>query len=46
MDEFGETPQFYIWPIDHEDGTPFPEDFHERLYKVLRDNGFDAEIAP
>jgi len=42
-DEFGEDPSFYIWPTDHEDGTPFPDDFHARLYKVLRAGGFGCE---
>lgn len=45
MDEFGETPTFYIWPQDHEDGTPFPEDFYERVYAALRAAGFDAETT-
>lgn len=35
MDEFGESPSFYIFPKDHEDGQPFPEDFHERLTAAL-----------
>jgi hypothetical protein len=43
MDEFGETPSYYIWPVDHEDGEPFPEDFSERLYAALSAAGFDAE---
>jgi len=43
MDEFGETPSIYVWPKDHVEGEPFPDDFWERLYKVLRDNGFDGE---
>jgi len=41
--EFGEDPSIYVWPTDHEDGTPFPEDFYERLSKALRDNGFEWE---
>lgn len=45
MDEFGETPTFYIWPVDHEEGNPFPEDFDKRLRETLRAAGFDFERA-
>lgn len=41
--EFGEDWQIYVWPTDHEDGTPFPEDMYERLSKALHDAGFDFE---
>jgi hypothetical protein len=43
MDEWGETPTYYIWPTDHEDGDPMPEDFQERLFKALNDAGFECE---
>lgn len=43
MDEFGETPSYYIWPKDHEEGQPFPEDFRERLHRALTEAGFEYE---
>jgi hypothetical protein len=45
MDEFGETPTFYIWPANHEEGDPFPEDFTSRLLAALSAAGFEAERA-
>lgn len=45
MNEFGETPVFYIWPQGHEEGEPFPEDFYDRVYSALRAAGLDAENA-
>lgn len=44
MDEFGETPTFYIWPSGHEEGQPFPEDFHERVHAALNAAGLEAEL--
>jgi hypothetical protein len=43
MDEFGETPTIYVWPKDHVEGDPLPEDFYSRLWTVLRENGFEGE---
>ncbi len=43
MDEFGETPSFYIWPKGHEEGEAFPEDFQERLTKALESVGLEWE---
>lgn len=43
MDEFGETPAFYVWPKDHEEGEPFPEDFRSRVYATLQAAGFAVE---
>jgi len=43
MDEFGETPTFYIWPEGHEEGQPFPEDFLDRVRKALTEAGLDFE---
>jgi len=43
MDEFGEERAFYIWPSEHEEGEPYPEDFYERVYQALRDAGFNCE---
>lgn len=45
MNEFGETPTFYIWPKDHEEGEPFPEDFYSRVCEALAAAGFDAETT-
>lgn len=41
--EFGEDPSFYVFPVDHEDGTAYPEDFYERLTKGLASVGLDWE---
>lgn len=41
--EFGEDWQIYVWPTDHEDGTAFPEDMHDRLNDTLRAGGFSWE---
>jgi 3-methyladenine DNA glycosylase Tag len=45
MDEFGETPSIYVWPIDHEEGAPFPSDFYERLSSALAAAGFGWETV-
>jgi hypothetical protein len=45
MDEFGETPNIYVWPKDHIEGNPLPEDFHQRLGDALTDAGFDWEMS-
>lgn len=36
MDEFGETPSIYVWPKDHAEGEPFPEDFWERVRAAMK----------
>jgi hypothetical protein len=43
MDEFGETHKIYVWPADHEDGDPFPDDFYDRLNTALAVAGFEWE---
>jgi hypothetical protein len=43
MDEFGEERKFYVWPTDHEDGEPYPDDFYEKVTEALRVAGFDSE---
>lgn len=43
MNEFGESPAYYIWPVDHEDGTAYPDDFYERLRRALKTEGLDCE---
>lgn len=45
MDEFGETPTFYVWPKGHDDGSPLPQDFYPRVYAALAAAGFDAETV-
>lgn len=45
MDEFGETPTIYVWPVDHDEGQPFPDDFWERLSAALSDAGIAWEGA-
>lgn len=42
-DEYGEDPAFYIWPLEHEDGEPFPEDFYERLKRALASENLGYE---
>lgn len=44
-DEWGEDIAFYIWPTDHEDGDPYPDDFYARVNKVLCDGGFECETV-
>lgn len=43
MNEFGETPSFYIWPEGHEEGQPFPENFSSKVYAALAAAGLAAE---
>ena len=43
MDEFGETPAFYIWPKGHKEGDPFPDDFYTRLQEALSAAGYESE---
>lgn len=43
MDEFGETPTIYVWPIGHQEGDAYPEDFYDRLSDALRSAGIDWE---
>jgi hypothetical protein len=45
MDEFGETPTIYVWPKDHEEGQPFPEDFWDRLDAALKAAGIEYETS-
>ena len=41
--EFGEDPSIYVYPTDHEDGEPFPEDFWERVRRALSAEGINYE---
>lgn len=41
--EFGEDWAYYIWPEDHEDGEPFPDDLHDRIRRALKTEGLDFE---
>lgn len=43
MNEFGETPSIYVWPVDHEEGEPYPEDFLDRLREGLSSVGIEYE---
>lgn len=43
--EWGEDIAFYVWPIDHEDGTPYPDDFYPAVRDALRAAGFDCEAV-
>lgn len=45
MDEFGETATIYVWPTNHEEGEPYPEDFYERLGDALAAAGIDWETT-
>lgn len=45
MDEFGETPRVYLWPENHEEGQPFPDDFWERVRKGLDSVGIEYETV-
>jgi hypothetical protein len=42
-DEFGQDPQIYVWPKDHEDGTAFPTDFWDRVSEGLNSVGIEWE---
>lgn len=41
--EFDETPSIYVWPVGHDDGTPFPADFWIRVRDALGSAGIDWE---
>jgi hypothetical protein len=41
--EFGEDPSIYVWPAGHEDETPYPDDFWQRVTKGLRSVGIEWE---
>jgi len=43
--EYGEDPKFYVYPLDHEDGEPFPEDFYKDMTEALRSVGMGWETA-
>lgn len=43
MDEWGETPEVYLWPTDHEEGTAYPEDFWDRVQRGLESVGISWE---
>lgn len=42
-DEFGEEVTIYVWPKDHPDGTPYGDDFYERLTRALATEGITWE---
>lgn len=43
MDEFGDTPNIYVWPKDHEEGSALPDDFWERVSRALKAEGLEWE---
>lgn len=43
MNEFGETPSLFVWPIGHEPGKEFPENWRKLIEDALRGAGFDWE---
>jgi len=43
MDEFGDTPTIYVWPKDHNEGDPLPEDFYARVTQGLKSVGIEWE---
>jgi hypothetical protein len=43
MDEFDEFHSIYVSPKDHEEGTPFPADFYDRLNAALKVVGIEWE---
>lgn len=43
MDEFGETPTYYLWPKGHEEGDPILDEWYEKLHKALDAAGIDYE---
>lgn len=45
MDEYGETQTIYVWPKDHEYGTPYPEDFYDRLRRALESEEIEWETV-
>jgi len=45
VNEFGETPSIYIWPADHEEGEPYPDDFWERVRRALATEGIEYETV-
>jgi len=45
MNEFGETPTIYVWPMGHEGGSPYPKDFYEKMGKALAAAGIEWELA-
>lgn len=45
MNEFGETPVIYVWPLDHAEGEPFPDNFWQKVGEGLRSVGIDYETA-
>ena len=45
MNEFGEEVSIYVWPADQEDGTPYPDDFYERISAALKTVGIEWEVV-
>lgn len=45
MNEFGETPTIFVWPIGHVEGQPYPENFSNQLALALSEFGIEWEWA-
>jgi hypothetical protein len=45
MDEFGETPTYYLWPKGHEEGQPIPEEWYTKLHWLLSEAGIEYETV-
>lgn len=43
MDEYGETMNIYVWPKDHIEGEPYPDDFQRKLSSALEAAGIEWE---
>lgn len=40
-----DTPSIYVWPYGHEEGTPLPSDFWEKLGRALDKEGIEWEAV-
>lgn len=45
MDEFGENPSIYVWPIGHTEGESFGDDFWAKVTEGLKSVGIEWESA-
>lgn len=45
MDEYGETPTYYLWPKGHEEGEAIPEEWYTRLHAILNNAGIEWEAV-
>lgn len=45
MDEYGEYPTYYLWPVGHEEGAHIPDEWYEKLHAALDAAGIDYEAV-